>query len=135
MESSGEELLKKIRKLEVGQAQLKQEMSKYALPPTGSSGGGDRRRSQSVSPSRGAQPHPAPVPSRRPSGGFDGGPRAWGRGSASFSNSSPLQREGRAAAEGGATGAGLAERQYRRVLQSLGQSVHILDLDGRIIYW
>ncbi|VAI14040.1 unnamed protein product [Triticum turgidum subsp. durum] len=61
MESSGEELLKKIRQLEVGQAQLKQEMSKF--------------------------------------------------------------------------GAGLAERQYRRVLQSLGQSVHILDLDGRIIYW
>lgn len=139
MESSGEELLKKIRKLEVGQAQLKQEMSKFALPPTGS--GAERRRSQSVSPSRGAQPHPgpgpapAPAPSRRSSGGFDGGPRAWGRGSASFSHSSPLQREGRAAAEGGATGAGLAERQYRRVLQSLGQSVHILDLDGRIIYW
>jgi hypothetical protein len=137
MESSGEELLKKIRKLEVGQAQLKQEMSKFALPPTGS--GAERRRSQSVSPSRGAQPHPgpapAPPPSRRASGGFDGGPRAWGRGSASFSHSSPLQREGRAAAEGGATGAGLAERQYRRVLQSLGQSVHILDLDGRIIYW
>ena len=52
MESSGEELLKKIRQLEVGQAQLKQEMSKFALPPTG--GGGERRRSQSVSPSRGA---------------------------------------------------------------------------------
>ncbi|VAI28354.1 unnamed protein product [Triticum turgidum subsp. durum] len=46
MESSGEELLKKIRQLEVGQAQLKQEMSKFALPPTG--GGGERRRSQSV---------------------------------------------------------------------------------------
>ncbi|KAF7070921.1 hypothetical protein CFC21_076356 [Triticum aestivum] len=135
MDSSGEELLKKIRQLEVGQAQLKQEMSKFALPPTG--GGGERRRSQSVSPSRGAPPHPAPAPapSRRLSGGLDGGQRGWGRGSASFSHSSPLQREGRAAAEGGATGAGLAERQYRRVLQSLGQSVHILDLDGRIIYW
>ncbi|KAF0887553.1 hypothetical protein E2562_002278 [Oryza meyeriana var. granulata] len=141
MEASGEELLKKIRELEVGQAQLKQEMSKL-IPTAGGGGGGaaERRRSQSVSPRRGAQPpHPPPLPSpaRRLSGGFEGGPRAWARGSASFPHSSPLQREGRAAGAGGAAavGAGLTEKQYPRVLQSLGQSVHILDLDGRIIYW
>ncbi|KAL6622424.1 hypothetical protein ACP70R_032303 [Stipagrostis hirtigluma subsp. patula] len=135
MESSGEELLKKIRELEVGQEQLKQEMSKL-IP-----GGGERRRSQSVSPRRGVPvPPPPPAkatpPGRRLSGGFDGGPRAWSRGSASFSHSSPLQREGRAASGGGdGAVAGLPERQYSRVLQSLGQSVHVLDLDGRIIYW
>ncbi|KAL5225145.1 hypothetical protein ABZP36_011784 [Zizania latifolia] len=136
MEASGEELLKKIRELEVGQAQLKQEMSKL-VPPAGSGGGSsaERRHSQSVSPRRGKPPHPAPSPSPSPagllSGGFEGGTRAWARGSASLPHSSPLQREGRAAA----LGAGLTEKQYPRVLQSLGQSVHILDLDGRIIYW
>ncbi|KAL6846945.1 hypothetical protein ACP4OV_022798 [Aristida adscensionis] len=131
MESSGEELLKKIRELEVGQAQLKQEMSKL-IP-----GAGERRRSQSVSPRRGPPvPPPPPPPGRRLSGGFDGGPRAWARGSASFPHSSPLQREGRAAGAGDdGAAAGLPELQYSRVLQALGQSVHILDLDGRIIYW
>lgn len=136
MESSGEELLKKIRELEVGQAQLKQEMSKL-IPSAG-----ERRRSQSVSPRRGA-PVPPPPPAKaksgapgRLSGGFEGGPRAWARGSASFPHSSPLQREGRAAGAGDpSTSARLPERQYSRVLQSLGQSVHILDLDGRIIFW
>lgn len=137
MHSSGEELLKKIRELEVGQAQLKQEMSKL-IP-----GAGERRRSQSVSPRRGV-PVPPPPPAKgkaaapgwRLSGGFEGGQRAWARGSASFPHSSPLQREGRAMGAGDAsTSARLPERQYSRVLQSLGQSVHILDLDGRIIYW
>ncbi|KAF8667610.1 hypothetical protein HU200_052814 [Digitaria exilis] len=133
---SSEELLKKIRELEVGQAQLKQEMSKL-IP-----GVGERRRSQSVSPRRGAPVPPPPPPKkgtppgRRLSGGFEGNPRAWARGSASFPHSSPLQREGRAAGAGDAsTSARLPERQYSRVLQSLGQSVHILDLEGRIIYW
>ncbi|KAG8048968.1 hypothetical protein GUJ93_ZPchr0009g802 [Zizania palustris] len=136
MEASGEELLKKIRELEVGQAQLKQEMSKL-VPPAGSGGGGgggsaERRRSQSVSPRRGKPPQPpSPWPASRLSGGFEGGTRVWARGSASFAHSSPLQREGRAAV----MGAGLTEKQYPMVLQSLGQSVHILDLDGRIIYW
>jgi hypothetical protein len=137
MHSSGEELLKKIRELEVGQAQLKQEMSKL-IP-----GAGERRRSQSVSPRRGVPVPPPPpakgkagAPGRRLSGGFEGGQRAWARGSASFPHSSPLQREGRAMGAGDAsTSARLPERQYSRVLQSLGQSVHILDLDGRIIYW
>ncbi|KAG2629977.1 hypothetical protein PVAP13_3KG513600 [Panicum virgatum] len=131
-----EELLKKIRELEVGQAQLKQEMSKL-IP-----GVGERRRSQPVSPRRGVPVPPPPPPSkgtppgRRPSGGVEGGPRAWARGSASFPHSSPLQKEGRATGSGDAsTSARLPERQYSRVLQSLGQSVHILDLDGRIIYW
>lgn len=135
MDSSGEELLKKIRELEVGQAQLKQEMSKL-IP-----GAVERRRSQSVSPRRGA-PVPPPTkakagpPGRLLSGGFEGGQRAWARGSASFPHSSPLQREGRATGAGDAsTSARLPERQYSRVLQSMGQSVHILDLDGRIIYW
>jgi len=137
MDSSGEELLKKIRELEVGQAQLKQEMSKL-IP-----GAGVRRRSQSVSPRRGVPVPPPPsakgkagAPGRRLSGGFEGGQRAWARGSASFPHSSPLQREGHATGAGDAsTSARLPERQYSRVLQSLGQSVHILDLDGRIIYW
>ncbi|KAG8093113.1 hypothetical protein GUJ93_ZPchr0012g20790 [Zizania palustris] len=131
MEASGEALLKKIQELEVGQAQLKQEMSKLVPPAGGGCGSSaERRRSQSVSPRRGKPPHPSSSPSlspaRRLSGGLEGGTRAWARGCAS-----PLQREGRPAA----LGARLTEKQYPSVLQSLGHSVHILDLDGRIIYW
>jgi hypothetical protein len=134
MESSGEELLKKIRNLEVGQEQLKQEMSKF-IPSDA-----ERRRSQSVSPRHGMPPPLPPAkakpPGRRLSEGFEGGPRAGSRGSQSFPHSSPLQREGRATSAGDVgPSSALPERQYSRVLQSLGHSVHIIDLDGKIIYW
>lgn len=128
MEASGEELLKKIRELEVGQAQLKQEMSKLG----GAAAAAERRRSQSVSPRRGAAPpppHQPPLPARRSPGVRGRG--APGRALRVVPHSSPLQREGRAAAAAG----GLTEKQYTRVLQSLGQSVHILDLEGKIMYW
>ncbi|XP_073101059.1 uncharacterized protein [Elaeis guineensis] len=141
MEKPEEDILKKIQQLEAGHAQLKQEMSKL-MPREGgaggvaNSGGGDRRRSHSVSPRR----SDAPPPRRRSEG--SGGP--VGRpGSAALGNSSRLQRESREPGDtpkGGRhgespAGTGLSERQYLNILQSMGQSVHIFNLEGRIIYW
>lgn len=92
----------------------------------------DRGRSHSVSPQR-----TAPPPQRRNSGGLDGAPSSWRRGSSSFGHSSRLQRESRGATGSAdrAAGIGLSERQSLNILQSMGQSVHIFDLEGRIIYW
>ncbi|CAK8531557.1 unnamed protein product [Lathyrus sativus] len=105
------ELLKKIERLEAGQVHLKQEMSKLKLS--------QRRRSHSVSPQR----------------------SRLGASAASFSaaannkgSSSPLRRESRSSSSrhdphrqnGG---------KYLNILQSIGHSVHILDLHCRVIYW
>ncbi|KAK1292034.1 Serine/threonine-protein kinase EDR1 [Acorus calamus] len=140
METQADELMKKIEELEVGHARLKQQVSKL-LPGGGGGGGGGRRsdirqqRSQSVSPQRSR----LAIATRRMNCGFDGGGGGGGGGgdgsklkwgSASFGPSSPLQKESRSS-----TGVGLSERQYMNVLQSLGQSVHVFKLDGRIIYW
>lgn len=135
METPAEELLKKIQELEAGHAQLKQEMSKLMLvgsnEPRLEHG---HQRSHSVSPQRSRFADP-----RRKEGGFDGA-AGWRKGSASFRHSSPLQRESRSRdsssgkASGGA-GVHFTDRQYLNILQSMGQSVHIFDLEGRIIYW
>lgn len=110
MEGGGE-LLKKIEELEAEHAQLEAEMSRLAVAAAG--GGGARGRSRSVSPQRrqarrGAESRPASRLSR------EGGTRV--------SNGLPA-------------GIGLSERMCLNILQSLGQSVHIFDLKGRIIYW
>ncbi|CAL9179574.1 unnamed protein product [Musa hybrid cultivar] len=132
METPAEELLKKIQELEVGQARLKLEMSRLMPADEGGARRSDRGRSHSVSPQR-----TAPPPQRRNSGGLDGAPSSWGRGSSSFGHSSRLQRESRVATGSAdrAAGIGLSERQSLNILQSMGQSVHIFDLEGRIIYW
>ncbi|KAJ7980396.1 Kinase family protein [Quillaja saponaria] len=138
-----EELLRKIQELEAGHAHLQQEMSKLMV-----SGGGDakaeqghQRRSHSISPQRSRL---AASRRRRVGGGGFDGPASWKKGSASFHHSSPLQRESRSrdllhVGEGG-VGSALAavnstDRQYLNILQSMGQSVHILDLSGHLIYW
>ncbi|KAG8372871.1 hypothetical protein BUALT_Bualt12G0112200 [Buddleja alternifolia] len=135
-----EELLKKIQELELGYAQLEQEMSKLiASSTTAEIDRHHRQRSQSMSP-------------RRRTGGGDGGvvaPRK--KGSELFRHSSPLQRENRnregwsggSSSSGGGGGGGggsaaavkLTGKQCFNVLQSMGHSVHILDLNFQIIYW
>uniref|UniRef100_A0A5B7AWS8 non-specific serine/threonine protein kinase n=1 Tax=Davidia involucrata TaxID=16924 RepID=A0A5B7AWS8_DAVIN len=147
-----EELLKKIQELEAGHAHLKEEMSKLKISGDQKSdqlqqhGGGGHQRSHSVSPQRSA------VSRRRGGGGgggFDGAAAVWKKGSASFRHSSPLQRESRSRdtsnaatidGGGGVGGCGpsavkFTDRQYLNILQSMGQSVHIFDLNGHIIYW
>lgn len=137
METPAEELLKKIEELEAGHERLKKEMSKL-LP--GDGGGAARRRSQSISPQRTSLE--ATAAARRRSGVYDrSAPALWGRNSSAFGHSSRLQRESRepmSASGGGgqlAPCVGLSDRQYPNILHSMGQSVHIFDLDGRVIYW
>ena len=135
-----EELLKKIEELEVGQAHLKHEMSRLKL-----SGAADgrveqdhRQRSHSMSPQRSRMVGPR----RRAGGGRLGGLAAWKKGSSSFNQASPLQRESRGGnpQSNGVGGCGpsavnFTDRQYLNILHSMGQSVHILDLNCHIIYW
>ncbi|XVF38869.1 hypothetical protein REPUB_Repub20aG0139400 [Reevesia pubescens] len=147
-----EELLRKIQELEVGHAHLKQEMSR--LKQSGGGGGGEskpdstRQRSHSTSPRRPRFPGNSAAAMAAVS--------AWKKGSGSFRHSSPLQRESRFSDNvngGGNTGGGrgggggeksenlgpsavnFTKSQYLNILQSMGQSVHIFDLSGRIIYW
>ncbi|XP_024985501.1 uncharacterized protein LOC112521084 [Cynara cardunculus var. scolymus] len=150
-----EELLKKIHDLEESHAHLKQEMSKLKLSDEQQKY--DRQRSSSVSPRR-----PRRRTMGGAGGVFEGGAvAAFKIGSSSFRHSSPLRRETRSVdvsysndnnhnssvTSGGAatTGEGggasgpsamkLTETQYLNILQSMGQAVHIFDLNARIIYW
>ncbi|PIN19218.1 Tyrosine kinase [Handroanthus impetiginosus] len=136
-----EELLKKIHELELGHAHLKQEMSKLITSSTAEIMAADRhhkQRSHSVSPQR--------APRRRADGGDGSVVAAWKKASGSFRHSSPLQRESRnrdARSDGRGGGGGgtgpaavkFTDKQYLNILQSMGQSVHIFDLNCRIIYW
>ncbi|KAI4303134.1 hypothetical protein MLD38_038803 [Melastoma candidum] len=129
-----EELLRKIQELEAGQANLKQQISRLKASDERQR---TRQRSHSVSPQRSRFSGSV---TRRGGGGFDCGKGVQRTGSASFSRtSSPLQREGRRndGEDGGMGPAGVkfTDRQYLNILQSMGQSVHIFGLDGRIIYW
>ncbi|KAM1195035.1 hypothetical protein ACFX2I_021674 [Malus domestica] len=145
-----EELLKKIQELEAGQAHLKQEITKLRHSGDVKS---KHQRAHSVSPQRSRF---SSVPRRRVtgvggaagSGGHDAA--AWKRGSTSFRHSSPLQRESHShdpptggsggGGSGGSSSTGpsavnFTDRQYLNILQSIGQSVHIFDINGIIIYW
>lgn len=151
MESTApaEELLKKIEELEAGHHHLQQEVSKLKLSSTTTDPRSTQQRSHSISPQRSG-------PRRRVSGGPTGSSfeAAWKKGSASFRHSSPLQRESRSlnsnnASDGHSNGGGeggdgnrggpssvkFTDKQYLNILQSVGQSVHIFDHSGRIIYW
>lgn len=128
------ELLKKIHELELGHAHLKEEMSKLisssiAVDPY------HRQSSQSISP-------------RRTSAGGGDGSRisAWKKDSASFQHASPLLRENKDARSGRRDAVGIGEgggpaavkftdKQFLNILRSMGQSVHIIDMNCRIIYW
>jgi len=87
-----EELLKRIRELEEGQAELKREVSKLHQLRTAHRGGGGARSQQAADDSS-----PLGPPARRT--------------------------------------AGLSRRHHAMVMQSLGQAVHVLDLQGKILYW
>ncbi|KAF9677212.1 hypothetical protein SADUNF_Sadunf08G0084500 [Salix dunnii] len=139
-----EELLKKIEELEAGHHHLQQEVSKLKLSSTTTDPKPTQQRSHSTSPRRSG-------PRRRVTGsGFEA---AWKKGSASPRHSSPLQREsrsfnsnnvrdgnsngGREIGDGnsGPTAVKFTDKQCLNILQSMGQSVHIFDVSGRIIYW
>lgn len=127
MEILADELLKKIQELEMGHAQLKQEMSKRMLADVGGVRLPDRGLSHSLSPLR-----VRPPMQKRNSGVPGVDVPAWRRGLGSFGLSSGLHRE-----SPGTIGSAisLSEKQYLNILQSMGQSVHIFDLEGTIIFW
>ncbi|KAB2014843.1 hypothetical protein ES319_D09G255500v1 [Gossypium barbadense] len=144
-----EELLRKIQELEVGHANLKQEMSKLKQSGGESRLDSTRQRSHSISPQRPRLPGNAAAAS---AGGTATAVAYWKKTSGPFRHSSPLQRESRSndTLNGGSGGGGGGGRksgntgpaavnftnsQYLKILQSMGQSVHIYDLSGRIIYW
>ena len=143
-----EELLKKIQQLEAGHHHLQQQMSKLKLSSTTTDPKPTQQRSHSISPQRSG-------PRNRVAGGPTGSSfeAAWKKGSASSRHSSPLQKESRSlnsdnvragnsngGREGGDDNSGpsavkFTDKQYLNILQSMGQSVHIFDVSGRIIYW
>ncbi|OIV91780.1 hypothetical protein TanjilG_14359 [Lupinus angustifolius] len=124
-------LLKKIKDLEAVQVDLKQEMSKLKL----SSSFKDlhqqqqqhhhhhRHRSHSLSPQRSRLRKEAPPPV------------ASNKASSSSSSSSPLQRESKSDELQHHGSVNLTDRECLNILQSMGHSLHILDLQCRIIYW
>ncbi|KAK4755677.1 hypothetical protein SAY87_009434 [Trapa incisa] len=134
-----EELLKKIQELEADQAQLKQEMSRLQLSNSRPYQHA-RQRSHSTSPER--QRLQASTRRRAAGAGFEMR-SAWRQGSSSFSHSSPLQRESRsldppnevAGASSATTAISFTDKQYLNILQCMGQSVHMMDVSGRIVYW
>ncbi|XP_026446234.1 probable serine/threonine-protein kinase DDB_G0282963 [Papaver somniferum] len=151
-----EELLKKIQELEAGHARLKQEMSKLILSNDTSSSrksehghhhhNSNNQRAHSVSPRRSRLSSAASTTKK----GFEVSSN-WKKGSASFNHhSSPLQRESKRRDDDDdndsfnpkspgmikkSTLPNFTDKQYLNILQSMGQSVHIFDLHGRIIYW
>ncbi|RDX69881.1 Serine/threonine-protein kinase EDR1, partial [Mucuna pruriens] len=126
------ELMKKIQQLEEEHAHLKQEMSKLKLSDARH---GHRQRSHSVSPQRSRLGAP---PKKR-----SDAPAAWKRGSCSFKQSSPLQRESRgadpqihggkeeeAAPRAAPSAVNFTERHYLNILQSMGQNRSAENLYG-----
>ncbi|KAI4996747.1 hypothetical protein ZWY2020_052089 [Hordeum vulgare] len=109
-----DELLNKIRVLEEGQEELKREIGKL-IPP----GHGQGQSSASS---------PPPPPPRRPFPALQSQQQASssrGRALALLqqSSSSRPQRPG------------LSDRHCHRILQSLGQAVHVISLEGKVLYW
>ncbi|KAK7246260.1 hypothetical protein RIF29_41122 [Crotalaria pallida] len=124
-------LLKKIQELEAVQDDLKQEVSKLRLSSSqkdlyhhrGHYHNHHKHRSHSLSPQRSRLRKEAPPPF------------ASNKGSCS-SSSSPLQRESKNDEPQQQLGAvNLTDRECLNILQSMGHSLHILDLQCRITYW
>ncbi|WCJ23309.1 protein kinase family protein [Euphorbia peplus] len=153
-----EELLKKIQELEAGQAHLMQEMTKLKVTSDPKSDHHlqfrhhhqkqhQNQRSHSISPVRRGGGGGIGVGGGGGGGGFETA-AGWKKGSTSFRHSSPLQRESRSSSSGAITNGGeegenerepwavrFTDKQYLNILQSMGQSVHIIDHLGRLIYW
>lgn len=131
-----EDLLRKIHELELSHAQLKQEMSVLATSSAAEIVKASRHckhRSHSSSPQRWRREGGAMV--------------QWRMGSASFKHPSLLQRENHNMNSWSVIGGGveegrgqpppmrLTDKQYLDILQSMGQSVHIMDQNYCLVFW
>ncbi|KAM0045693.1 putative protein kinase TKL-CTR1-DRK-2 family [Helianthus debilis subsp. tardiflorus] len=158
-----EELLKKIHDLEESHAHLKQEMSRLKISEDQQKS--NRQRSSSVSPRRprrrrmggvagglldgGAVAalkmgsasfgHASPLRRETRSGDVSYDDNNKHASSVVSGGAATEERGGAAVGEsGGVCGPSavkLTETQYLNILQSMGQAVHIFDLNGNIIYW
>ncbi|XP_076928869.1 uncharacterized protein LOC143592996 [Bidens hawaiensis] len=156
-----EELLKKIHDLEQSHSHLKQEISKLKISDEKHKS--DRQRSSSVSPRRPRRRNMGGVggvfeggpmaafkmgstsfrhssPLRRETRSIDVSYSNDGTNNTSTAGGRATEEYGGAATRdsGGVCGPSavkLTETQYLNILQSMGQSVHIFDLQGQIIYW
>ncbi|CAM0874162.1 unnamed protein product [Alopecurus aequalis] len=102
-----DELLKKIRVLEEGQEELKREIGKLIPDRRGGAG-------------------PSSASPRRPFPALQQASSSRGRALALLPQSSSASRPQRP---------GLSDRHCHRILQSLGQAVHVISLEGKILYW
>ncbi|KAB2092855.1 hypothetical protein ES319_A02G058800v1 [Gossypium barbadense] len=125
----GEELLRKIQELEVGHAHLMREMSRLKQSGGESIHDSTRRGSHRTSPQR-------PL--------FLGDAlAAAGSGSVRLPSQIESGSCGTSNGHGGRTRTGnswtaaanLTNSQFLNILQSMGQSVYIYDLGGRVFYW
>ncbi|KAK8704076.1 hypothetical protein V6N13_047709 [Hibiscus sabdariffa] len=127
----GEDLLRKIQELEAGHAHLQQEI--WRLKQLGGDSNPDSTRwsYHCASPQRSQ---------------FPGNAAAWKRGSGSFRHPLQIESGGYGTANGGGGGGGksgnsppaatiLTDSHFLNILQSMGQSVYIYHLSGRVIYW
>ncbi|KQJ87250.1 dual specificity protein kinase splA isoform X2 [Brachypodium distachyon] len=119
-----EELLKKIRVLEEGQAELKREIGKL-IPERRGGGGGAGQSSAAAaaaSPStrRPFQQQQQQQQQQAPS------PRLRALALLPHAAASARHHHHRA---------GLSDRHCHRILQSLGQAVHVISLEGKVLYW
>jgi len=112
--AAAEELMKKIEDLEAGQARLKQDLSMLLSP--GTRGQEETHNNQQQFPK---------IQDERYGDGAGGGVNAF-LARTMISSSLPLHKE---------VTMGVSDTEYLKILQSLGQSVHIIDLHGRIIFW
>ena len=112
-----DELLNKIRALEEGQAELEREMGRLA--PEAERRGGAR------SVARRRRPPPAfpPSSSRRAIPAFPPSSSRPAIAASPHPSSRLLHR------------ARLSDRHCHWILQSLGQAVHIIAPDGKLLYW
>lgn len=110
--AAAEELMKKIEDLEAGQARLKHDLS--MLFSFGTRGQEETHNNQQQS-------------MRIRDGEYgDGAGGAVDLSRTMVSSSLPLHSE---------VTMGVSDAEYLKILQSMGQSVHIIDLHGKIIFW
>ncbi|CAI0626262.1 unnamed protein product [Linum tenue] len=143
-----EELLRKIQKLEAGQAELHKEMMRLSKLSSDRKSGEQHHHDHHYH-------HPPPLsrsisPQRRQGTerSFETGPDMEKKTSPPpVRHSSPLRRDSRRTNSGsgnrgggGGRSAGpsavkFSDEQYLNILQSMGQAVHVFDLSGNLIYW
>lgn len=127
MANSTDELLKKLQELEAGHAYLKTEMSKLLLTDAGCG----YQRPKSLS-SDGGQ---LAVPSRQ-SNALDVVVRRKSPAPYGYRQRLLLSSESESEMESGSSALSPSpDRMCLNILDSLGQAVHVIDMQRRIAYW